>query len=82
MARRPPLRRRLQPENRDASDSLAKTLHQGDYVLPPDWLIETVVLLEYSGARAANYAAECPLSGVKRTSRRIIAMSAFDPKRT
>ena len=24
----------------------------------------------------------CPLSGVKRTSRRIIAMSAFDPKRT
>jgi hypothetical protein len=24
----------------------------------------------------------CPLLGVKRTSRRIIAMSAFDPKRT
>jgi hypothetical protein len=37
-------------------------------------------LLAQSGRRAG--AEQCPLSGVKRTSRLIDAMSAFDPKQT
>jgi hypothetical protein len=40
----------------------------------------SVIGLAQSGHR--NGAAECPLSGVKRTSSRLLAMSAFDPKQT